>query len=292
MAVEKMYLVNITGRLDYLDDFLEDLINIDQIDQVNALTEIQNRDFSIKASEENIDRIEDFNNLSSFPKIDDSLMEKLKIIEENLLISKKNKKNKIDDKTINEIYSKLEKLISKKIILQNKKKQLDQYYKNYQILNNEDIDIEKIKKLKYFSYRFGEVSKDGRFILKNNYENVPSAIIHIKNNESRGNIYSEYIDEIVAIDESTRELRENTDRLIENEKKNIWDVSLNLDKDYEKSSKEKSNDIYNNIMEEAYLEEKEIKRIFKEKSKNIKDVYDNIKDQIIDEFVEKIKNKN
>ena len=37
MAVEKMHLVNIMAKLENLDDFLEDLINIDEFDQVDAL---------------------------------------------------------------------------------------------------------------------------------------------------------------------------------------------------------------------------------------------------------------
>ncbi|MDU3153684.1 MAG: hypothetical protein E6706_05485, partial [Anaerococcus hydrogenalis] len=68
MAVEKMHLVNIMARLDNLDDFLEDLIDIDEFDQVDAFRQIQNREFSIRASEENIEKTEDFNDLESFDK--------------------------------------------------------------------------------------------------------------------------------------------------------------------------------------------------------------------------------
>ena len=42
MAVEKMYLVNIMAKLENLDDFLEDLINIDEFDQVDAFRQVQN----------------------------------------------------------------------------------------------------------------------------------------------------------------------------------------------------------------------------------------------------------
>ncbi|MGO3018967.1 MAG: hypothetical protein ACTIH2_07435, partial [Anaerococcus sp.] len=89
MAVEKMKLVNIMGRLGQIDDFLEDIIKIDEIDQVSSLIEIQNRDFSIKASEENIDRIEDFNDLESFPKTDDDIISKLEDIKGNFDVGEK-----------------------------------------------------------------------------------------------------------------------------------------------------------------------------------------------------------
>src|SRR5699024_10964174 len=113
MAVEKMRLVNIMGRLGYIDDFLEDIIKIDEIDQVSALVEIQNRDFSIKATEENIDRIEDFNDLESFPNSDDEIISKLEDIEKNFVTDDSSGGRRIDRKEINEVYSKLSDLIAK-----------------------------------------------------------------------------------------------------------------------------------------------------------------------------------
>ncbi|MDD7464380.1 MAG: hypothetical protein SOW41_07590 [Anaerococcus sp.] len=289
MAVEKMRLVNIMGRLGYIDDFLEDIIKIDEIDQVSALVEIQNRDFSIKATEENIDRIEDFNDLESFPNSDDEIISKLEDIEKNFVTDDSIGGRRIDRKEINEVYSKLSDLIAKKEELEAKKEKLENYVKNYEILNKEAIDIEKIQKLKYFSYRFGEVSKEGRFILKNNYENIPSTIIHLNSDGSDSNAYKEYIDEIISIDESTVDLREQTDKVLNNERENVHDVSVRMEKDYDKRTKDKSKEVYDSIISEADQEVKDIEDKFEKQSKKTKEIYDSNKDKLVKEFVDKIR---
>lgn len=277
------------GRLGYIDDFLEDIIKIDEIDQVSALVEIQNRDFSIKATEENIDRIEDFNDLESFPNSDDKIISKLEDIEKNFVTDDSSGGRRIDRKEINEVYSKLSDLIAKKEELEAKKEKLENYVKNYEILNKEAIDIEKIQKLKYFSYRFGEVSKEGRFILKNNYENIPSTIIHLNSDGSDSNAYKEYIDEIISIDESTVDLREQTDKVLNNERENVHDVSVRMEKDYDKRTKDKAKEVYDSIISEADQEVKDIEDKFEKQSKKTKEIYDSNKDKLVKEFVDKIR---
>lgn len=277
------------GRLGYIDDFLEDIIKIDEIDQFSALVEIQNRDFSIKATEENIDRIEDFNDLESFPNSDDEIISKLEDIEKNFVTDDSSGGRRIDRKEINEVYSKLSDLIAKKEELEAKKEKLENYVKNYEILNKEAIDIEKIQKLKYFSYRFGEVSKEGRFILKNNYENIPSTIIHLNSDGSDSNAYKEYIDEIISIDESTVDLREQTDKVLNNERENVHDVSVRMEKDYDKRTKDKAKEVYDSIISEADQEVKDIEDKFEKQSKKTKEIYDSNKDKLVKEFVDKIR---
>lgn len=288
MAVEKMKLVNIMGRLGQIDDFLEDIIKIDEIDQVSSLIEIQNRDFSIKASEENIDRIEDFNDLESFPKTDDDIISKLEDIKGNFDVGEKQVGKRIDRDEINEIYSELRVLITKKRELEKKKEQLETYVKNYKILNKESINIEKIKKLKYFSYRFGEISKEGRFILKNNYENIPSTIIHLNNDKIDSNAYNQYINEIIAIDDSTVELRDKTDEILANEKNNVHDVAVRLEKEYDKMTKDRSKELYDSIISQADNDVREIDNFFKEETKKTKEIYDSNKDNLVKDFVNKI----
>lgn len=288
MAVEKMKLVNIMGRLEVLDDFLEDVIKIDEIDQVSSLLEIQNRDFSIKASEENTDRIEDFNDIESFPKTDDDIINKLEDIEQNFVVGKKQEGQRIDEDEIDEVYGKLKDLITKKKNLEEKRKKLETYVKNYEILNNENIDIGKIQKLKYFSYRFGEVSKEGRFILKNNYENIPSTIIHLNTEGPSTNSYKEYIEEVISIDDSTVELRDQTDKILENEKENVQNVAVRMEKEYDKNTKNKAKELYDSIISKADKEVKEIEDYFRNEVEKTKEIYDSNKDQLVKDFVGRI----
>lgn len=283
-----MKLVNIMGRLENIDEFLEDIIEINDIDQVSALLEIQNRDFSIKASEENIDRIEDFNDLESFPKTDDEIISKLEEIKENFDVGEREKGKRIDRDEINEIYSELKVLITKKKELREKKRKLENYVKNYEILNQESINIEKIKKLKFFSYRFGEINKEGRFILKNNYENIPSTIIHLNNDRSDAKSHKEYIDEIISIDDSTVDLRNQTDNILINERDNVHDVSVRLEKEYDKITKDRSKELYDSIISEVDQEVKDIESFFDKETDKIKKIYDSNKEQLVKNFVDKI----
>ncbi|MFR2715886.1 MAG: hypothetical protein ACLTA5_00005, partial [Anaerococcus obesiensis] len=158
MAVEKMHLVNIMAKLENLDDFLEDLINIDEFDQVDAFRQVQNREFSIKASEENIDKTEDFNELDSFEKIDSTFIKNLEDIKEFLNLEDSDNGKRINDEKLKNLLKMLEDNIEKKKELEERNKKLEEYINNLQALENEEININKITNLNYFNYRLGEVS--------------------------------------------------------------------------------------------------------------------------------------
>ena len=279
MAVEKMHLVNIMAKLENLDDFLEDLINIDEFDQVDAFRQIQNREFSIRASEENIDKTEDFNDLESFEKIDPSFIKDLEDIKEFLNLENSNDGKRINEEKLKDLLKVFEENIEKKKLLEERNKKLEEYINNLQALENEEIDINKIRKLNYFNYRLGEVSKDGRFILKNNYDSIPSLIIHLQKNDPDININKEALKSIYSIDDETTKLRLDTDNIIKGEKENVNKISIDLNKDYDKKTKDDSSEIYDRILKEADFKNKEIEKIFNSK-----------KDNIVKEFFEKIVN--
>ena len=233
MAVEKMHLVNIMAKLENLDDFLEDLINIDEFDQVDAFRQVQNREFSIKASEENIDKTEDFNELDSFEKIDSTFIKNLEDIKEFLNLEDSDNGKRINDEKLKNLLKMLEDNIEKKKELEERNKKLEEYINNLQALENEEININKITNLNYFNYRLGEVSKDGRFILKNNYESIPSLIIHLQKNDPNIKTNKEALKSIYSIDDETTKLRNDTDVILKNEKDNVNKVSLELNKNYD-----------------------------------------------------------
>lgn len=251
MAVEKMHLVNIMAKLENLDDFLEDLINIDEFDQVDAFRQIQNREFSIRASEENIDKTEDFNDLESFEKIDPSFIKNLEDIKDFLNLEDSSDGKRIDEEKLKKLIKVFEENIEKKKELEERNKKLEEYINNLQALENEEININKIRNLNYFNYRLGEVSKDGRFILKNNYDSIPSLIIHLQKNDPDININKEALKSIYSIDDETSKLRFDTDNIIKNENDNVNNVSIDLNKEYEKKTKEDSSKIYDDILKQA-----------------------------------------
>lgn len=288
MAVEKMHLVNIMAKLENLDDFLEDLIDIDEFDQVDAFRQIQNREFSIRASEENIDKTEDFNDLESFEKVDSSFIKDLEDIKEFLNLEDSSDGKRINEEKLRDLLKVFEENIEKKKELEERNKKLEQYINNLQALENEEININKIRNLNYFNYRLGEVSKDGRFILKNNYESIPSLIIHLQKNDPDININKEALKSIYSIDDETSKLRYDTDNIIKNEKDNVNDVSIDLTKQYEKKTKDDSSKIYNDILKQADLKNKEIEKFYDKRKSESGKIFESTKDSIVKEFFEKI----
>lgn len=290
MAVEKMHLVNIMARLENLDDFLEDLIDIDEFDQVDAFRQIQNREFSIRASEENIDKTEDFNDLESFEKTDSSFIKDLEDIKEFLNLEDSSDGKRIDEEKLKKLIKVFEENIEKKKELEERNKKLEEYINNLQALENEEININKIRNLNYFNYRLGEVSKDGRFILKNNYDSIPSLIIHLQKNDPDININKEALKSIYSIDDETSKLRFDTDNIIKNENENVNNVSIDLNKEYEKKTKEDSSKIYDDILKQADFKNKEIEKFYEKRKSESQKIFSSKKDSIVKEFFEKIIN--
>lgn len=284
MAVEKMYLVNMISNLDNLDNFLEDVIKIGEIEPVDAFNQVTNRTFNIRASAENVDITEDINKLSGFQKEDDGYNEKLVELKNSLNLADSQSGNLVDPQRVNEFYDRLKSLIKEKEELEEKSRQLNIYKENVDKLRNYNIDIEKIQNLKFFDYRYGSVSEDGRFILKNNYENIPSLIIHLDNDVDRASLNA--IEEIYALDEATYNLNDQTEKVLADERLNTRNVSLSLDQEYNKKTKEESDKIYNEIMEDANNKINSINADYQSKINFMDSIYKEYKGEVIDKIVD------
>lgn len=284
MAVEKMYLVNMVSELKNLDKFLEDVIEIGDIEPVDAFNQVTNRNFNIKASAENVNITEDINELSGFDKEDsDDFIEKLKELKESLDLNESSNKKLVDKNQINELYDKLKSLLKEKEELEEKSKILDVYSENVELLKEYKIDIEKVKNLKYFDYRYGSVSEDGRFILKNNYENIPSLIIHLDGRMDNANLRA--LDDIYSLDQTTDKLEVQTQKILNDEIINTRNVSLRLDQEYNSKNKDLSDKIYKEILDDANVKIEKINLEYQSKIDFMDEIYKKYKDQLVDEIV-------
>lgn len=284
MAVEKMYLVNMVSELKNLDKFLEDVIEIGDIEPVDAFNQVTNRNFNIKASAENVNITEDINELSGFDKEDsDDFIEKLKELKESLDLNESSNKKLVDKNQINELYDKLKSLLKEKEELEEKSKILDVYSENVELLKEYKIDIEKVKNLKYFDYRYGSVSEDGRFILKNNYENIPSLIIHLDGRMDNANLRA--LDDIYSLDQTTDKLEVQTQKILNDEIINTRNVSLRLDQEYNSKNKDLSEKIYKEIVDDADVKIEKINLDYQSKIDFMDEIYKKYKDQLVDEVV-------
>lgn len=270
--------------LDNLDSFLEDVIKIGDIEPVDAFNQVTNRTFNITASTENVDITEDINKLSGFSRNEDGYIEKLEELKDSLNIADNPNGKLVDHQRVSALYDELETLLEKKQELEEKSKKLNLYKENIDALKEYDIDIEKIQDLKYFDYRYGSVTEDGRFILKNNYDNIPSLIIHLDEDVDRASLNA--LNEIYSLDETTYKLKTQTDNILENEKNNTRNVSLSLDQEYNKKTKEQSNQIYDNIMDESNEKANAINADYQSRINFMDNIYKKYKDDVVNKVVD------
>ena len=289
MAVEKMNLVNITSRLENLTDLLKDVINIGQIEPIDAFGQVASRAFSVKASSENVELTEDMNSITSFQGLTKEELEKLDYLKEFFDIKDDEKIGKItqviDKEELDRLYTRLEPMIKRREDLVEEREKLLSYKNNLEILNRADVDIDKIKHLNYFDFRYGEVTKDGRFILKNNYENIPSLIIHLNDEDTKS---ADAFNTLIELDNKTSERRRSVDAIIENEKAESLKVANKIDQTYlEKITREVA-ELNKNNDEEISKEASEIKKSFSDKKSSIESLYKDEVDMLVDEAFEKI----
>lgn len=289
MAVEKMNLVNITSRLENLTDLLKDVINIGQIEPIDAFGQVASRAFSVKASSENVELTEDMNSITSFQGLSKEELEKLDYLKKFFDIRDDEKIGKItkviEKEELDRLYTRLEPMIKRRESLVEEKEKLLTYKNNLEILNRADVDIDKIKRLNYFDFRYGEVTKDGRFILKNNYENIPSLIIHLNDEDTKS---ADAINTLIELDNKTSERRRSVDEIIENEKAESLKVANKIDQTYlEKITREVA-ELNKNNEEEISKEASEIKKSFSDKKSSIESLYKDKVDKLVDEAFEKI----
>lgn len=279
MAVEKMHLVNITSRLENLKGLLVDVVNIGQIEPIDAFNQVASRAFSVTASTENVELTEDMNDITSFEGLSKSDIEKITYLNKVLEIDEEDEELNINNVVISrerleDLYEDLAPLIKKREELLKKRKELLDFRANLDILDRADIDIDKIKQLNYFDFRYGEVSKDGRFILKNNYENIPSLIIHLDSEAVKS---ADALNEIIELDKKTSIRRKEVDEIISNEREESLKVASRIDSKY-------SNMIQDEIISINSKYDKEIE----EQSKNIKSDYIKLRTDVSNLYNDKV----
>lgn len=279
MAVEKMHLVNITSRLENLKDLLVDVVNIGQIEPIDAFNQVASRAFSVTANTENVELTEDMNDITSFEGLSKSDIEKISYLNKVLEIDEEDEELNTNNVVISrerleDLYEDLAPLIKKREELLEKRKELLDFRANLDILGRADIDIDKIKQLNYFDFRYGEVSKDGRFILKNNYENIPSLIIHLDSEAVKS---ADALNEIIELDKKTSIRRKEVDEIISNEREESLKVASRIDSKY-------SNMIQDEIISINSKYDKEIE----EQSKNIKSEYIKLRTDVSNLYNDKV----
>lgn len=198
MAVEKMEMLNLVAPIEDIDNITREVVLLENIHIVNALNEINESNFTLCVLEENLDELVDMcvikpyrdeinhkdisekiNNLMDFFQLE-------KLIKEEYLKGDYIFEELI--KEIEDIYTRVKKVQEEKTHVSEALKRVRELENNIHHLKKNNVNMSILKKLNFFSFKFGTLSKDDMSKLKKNYENISAIVLHIGSSEM-GEVY-------------------------------------------------------------------------------------------------------
>ncbi|WP_303860519.1 V-type ATP synthase subunit I [Alkalibaculum bacchi] len=189
MAVEKLIMMNVIGKKDYVDEVIKDILLFENVQIVDAYNEIENFRFSIDVTEHNMVELLGFSEAESGLKIArrERFEAKIKLLNEVFgdehEVDPDIIKNDIDlpnvIKSVNDIYNQVHEKYAILKILQNDIDEIDKSIKAYEFLSSANIEMEKLNNLKNFNYIVGTLTKENVQRLKNNYGNITAIVVHV-----------------------------------------------------------------------------------------------------------------
>lgn len=189
MPVEKMKIIGIVGSNSDLDKVARLVIMNGNMHMLNAISELSNNCLELRASEENINTMQELTDIRPYnTEVDFSDDEKIiKAFHDVLNIKPTILKGKLDS-TFN-YHDLMENLKGSyvaakdtlvKIEMLNSQIALKQtYIQNFRYAKIEDLDVGILLNLKYFDFNLMSLSREKYKKLKLNYENIPSLVIHL-----------------------------------------------------------------------------------------------------------------
>lgn len=188
MFFENKVMMNIIGKINDVDDIIKNLISINKVDLVSAVSQIEDNNLLFNINEESLEKLIDINSITFFNKNSsyEELLKNGEAISKILGIdSNFYQSDIVENISSNKIARELDK-IYKEILIPNEnmvkaKKELERIeklFRNFQYADDLTIPIENLRNLQYFNYKLGVLSKENRLKLRKNYENIPSIIHH------------------------------------------------------------------------------------------------------------------
>ena len=211
-----MIMVNLVADLALLDEVLKEIALFERIQLVNAYREIEESNFRLSMVDENRDEILNMCRIEPYKTQVDpkALMEKAEKLLMMLGIEKKINRSYLEDpewdwtlervetkidlftEEVSEDFSVLSALREERVHL----KELECLGK----LQETEVDLEEVLNMENFSARLGVLSKENRYKLSLNYENITAVVMHLDTIE-RGEA------ELII---SPKELDAETDRIL------------------------------------------------------------------------------
>lgn len=266
MAVEKMKIVSIIGKLKVLDEASRLVVMNGSIHVLNALSELNSNSLNLSASQEHMQTLQELAHLKPYVIRRDFFKDeamikffqelfnlKPEINESNLSIGDEYKSITAELRKVNDTVRSISGSIDEKNA---KIERMQRYVNNTGYLKNTGLRIEQIKSMSFMSFRLLMLSNENYKRLMLNIENVPSAVFQVAALE--GNVV------IAVLTPGT--LREEAERIFTS----LNYKELELPEEFSGTAENVIKQLYDRINEEKYQVE-ELKRSIIALSETYKD---------------------
>lgn len=192
MAIENVLMMNVVGKIDYVDRFARDIFLFNDVQIVDAMNEIDTGRFTLPVCEKNIGELLGFAQLVP----GDSM------VDEKLFIQKLEKLNELYDHQLTldldslsrkdyDLGSVLEKAgryedylnseFESLEMAEDRLREVNTSLEAYGYIKDVDVTMEELNNMTYFSYVIGSVPKENAARLKSIYNTVTSVVFHVGN---------------------------------------------------------------------------------------------------------------
>lgn len=264
MAVEKMKIISIVGKLTDLDRVSRMIVLNGRVHMLNALSEINTNYFELEASEDHIQAMQELSDLKPYTIRRDFSKEEAIIksfhnlfdIEQNIheeyLTDAYNYNSIVRDltdkyKTIKDISDKI------KSRMDNINK-IENYMQNLKYFQNTDLKLDELFELKQVIFKPMLISRENFQKLRKNYENIPSIVFQVTTVEEN----------IVIISFTPRTLADDAEKIFES----LNYLQLELPYNYRGTAEQISKELEKQIVQE----EKQIETL-KKSAEELKENY-------------------
>jgi len=200
MAIENVIMINVVGKISYVDKFTKDIFLFNDIQIVDTMNEIDSGRFILPIREENIDELLGFAQLKSGETIMDEkdyvrTVKKLNELYKGSLTldmgSLAKGENDLDKALAKakEFEGNLELENSELSNLSSQIDALEKSRRAYTYLDDLDVEMRELDNLKNFSYVLGSVTRDNAVRLKSIYNSVTSIVFHVGNQEDNEEVF-------------------------------------------------------------------------------------------------------
>lgn len=183
MKSQRMYMMNLIGQIEDMENILSDIVDSKTTEIIDASELIENSQFMFPLSSENVSMAIDSNYIKKYHGDLNVNEEREKLENFSNLLNIDLKKNKfsknftspISQLDFEKLNSEMENIDDIREKLQEKNRDMD----IFNMFGNINVSMSKLLKLENFNFKFGILSKEDRLRIKKNYENIFAAIFHM-----------------------------------------------------------------------------------------------------------------